>query len=295
MNSKFYNNFKTALLLGALTGLILFAGQLIGGRQGLIIALGIAAVSNFVAYFYSDKIAIMSMGAQEVGPDHELYQITEELVRKAGLPMPRVYVAPTDAPNAFATGRNPHHAAVCATEGLLQILNRNEIAGVMGHELAHVKHRDILIQSVAATIGGAISALGYMFMWGGMGGRRDNNEGANPLAGLLVLILGPIAAGLIQAAISRSREFNADTEGAALAGDPMYLASALEKLEAYSKRIPMENNPAFNSMFIVEPLNIMKSMANLFATHPPMEKRIFNLIGRESTGSVHRAAAAGRW
>ena len=191
MNSKFYNNFKTALLLGALTGLILFAGQLIGGRQGLIIALGIAAVSNFVAYFYSDKIAIMSMGAQEVGPDHELYQITEELVRKAGLPMPRVYVAPTDAPNAFATGRNPHHAAVCATEGLLQILNRNEIAGVMGHELAHVKHRDILIQSVAATIGGAISMLGYMFMWGG--GRSDRE--VHPLAGLLVLLLGPIAAG----------------------------------------------------------------------------------------------------
>jgi heat shock protein HtpX len=153
-----------------------------------------------------------------------------------------------------------------------------------------VKHRDILIQSVAATIGGAISTLGWMFMWGGMGGRRDDDEGGNPLAGLLVLILGPIAAALIQAAISRSREFNADTEGAALAGDPMYLASALEKLEAYSKRIPMETNPAFNSMFIVEPLNIMKSMANLFATHPPMEKRIFNLIGRESTGAFRHAA-----
>src|SRR3954470_14954748 len=160
MNSKFVNNFQTALFLGALTGLILFAGQLIGGTTGLVIALGIAAVSNFVAYFYSDKLALMSMGAHEVGPEHELYQITAQLAQRAGLPMPRVYVAPTDAPNAFATGRNPKHAAVCATEGLLKVLNRDEIAGVMAHELAHVKHRDILISSVAATIAGAISSLG---------------------------------------------------------------------------------------------------------------------------------------
>jgi len=288
MNSKFYNNFKTALFLGALTGLILLAGQLIGGRQGVIIALGIAAVSNFVAYFYSDKIALMSMGAREVGPDHELYKITAELAQKANLPMPRVYVAPVEAPNAFATGRNPQHAAVCATEGLLQILDRNEVAGVMGHELAHVKHRDILIQSVAATIGGAISSLPYLFMWGGA--RNDDDEGGNPFAGLLILILGPIAALVIQAAISRSREYNADTEGAALAGDPMFLASALEKLHLYSKRIPLDANPAYNSMFIVTPLNPLRSVANMFDTHPPIEKRLANLIGRETTGMFRHAA-----
>jgi heat shock protein HtpX len=220
------------------------------------------------------------MGAQEVGPDHELYQITAELAQKAGLPMPRVYVSPADAPNAFATGRNPHHAAVCATEGLLRLLNRNEVAAVMGHELAHVKHRDILITTVAATIAGAISSLAYFGMW-----RRDDREGGgHPILALLVLILGPIAAMLIQAAISRSREYNADTEGARLAGDPMDLASALEKLELYSKRIPIDANPAYNSLFIVEPLNAMEAVGNLFSTHPPMEKRLFNLIGRERTG-----------
>src|SRR5690349_16096386 len=255
MSSKLFNNFKTVLFLGALTGLILFAGHLIGGRTGVIVALGIAAVTNFVSYFYSDKIALMAMGAQEVGPDHELYQITARLAQRANLPMPRVYVAPTDAPNAFATGRNPQHAAVCATEGLLRILDRNEVAGVMAHELAHVKHRDILISTVAATIAGAISSLGYLAFWFG-GSSRDDEEGnSNPLVGLLFLILGPIAALFIQTAISRSREYNADTEGARLAGDPMYLASALEKLHVYSRRIPMETNPAYNSMFIVEPLN----------------------------------------
>lgn len=275
--SKFYNNLKTALLLGSMTALILWIGAMIGGQQGVLIALILAGVMNFVGYFFSDKIALMSMRAQEVGKDHELYQIVEELTIRAGLPMPRVYVSPTEAPNAFATGRNPKHAAVCATAGLLQMLNRNEIAGVMGHELAHVKHRDILIQAVAATIGGAISYLGYMLMW--------DRERANPLAALLVMILGPIAAGLIQAAISRSREFNADTEGAAIAGDPMALATALEKIHAAAHQIPMDVNPAFNSMFIAEPLNALgKSIGNMFATHPPLEQRLENLIGRESTG-----------
>jgi heat shock protein HtpX len=285
MSSKFYNNAKTALFLGVLTALILFAGHLIGGRNGVVIALVFAAVTNFVAYFFSDKIALMSMGAQEVGPDHELYQITAELAQKAGLPMPRVYVSPTDAPNAFATGRNPQHAAVCATQGLLRLLDRNEVAAVMGHELAHVKHRDILITTVAATIAGAISFLGYLGL-----GRRGDRDGGNPLAAILVLILGPIAAMLIQAAISRSREYNADTEGARLAGDPMSLASALEKLELYSKRIPIDANPAYNSLFIVEPLNAMEAVGNLFSTHPPIEKRLFNLIGRERTGRFAHAA-----
>jgi heat shock protein HtpX len=290
MNSKLFNNFKTVLFLGALTGLILFAGQLIGGRTGIIVALGIAAVTNFVSFFFSDKIALLSMGAREVGPDHELYQITAQLAERANLPMPRVYVAPTDAPNAFATGRNPKNAAVCATEGLLRVLDRNEVAGVMAHELAHVKHRDILISTVAATIGGAITTLAYMGMWFGGSSRDDEEGGSNPIAGLLILILGPIAAGVIQMAISRSREYNADTEGAAIAGDPMYLASALEKLHLYSRQIPIETNPAYNSMFIVEPLNALGNVGNLFATHPTLEQRLTNLIGRETTGLYRQAA-----
>ena len=194
------------------------------------------------------------------------------------------------APNAFATGRNPHHAAVCATEGLLQMLDRNEISGVIGHELSHVKHRDILIQSVAATIAGAVTYLGYMLMWGG-GSRRDGEGGSgNALAGLLVIILGPIAAGLIQAAISRSREFNADKAGAEICGNPMYLATALEKIHLAAKQIPLPVNPTFNGMFIAEPLNAWEAVGNLFQTHPPLEARLVNLIGRESTGLIAHAA-----
>jgi heat shock protein HtpX len=289
MMNKFYNNVKTALLLGGLTGLILVAGHLIGGQTGVVIALVIAAVMNFVSFFFSDKIALASMRAHEVGPDHELYQITAQLAQRANLPMPRVYVSPEQAPNAFATGRSPKHAAVCATDGLLQVLSRDEVAGVMAHELAHVKHRDILIQSVATTIGAAISMLGYMFMFGG-GGSSDDEDAPHPLAGLLILLLGPIAAGLIQAAISRSREFNADTVGGEIAGNPMALASALEKIHLYANRVPMNVNPAFNSLFIAEPRNLMGKVANLFATHPPLEQRLQNLIGRETTGMYRHAA-----
>ena len=283
MMSKFYNNVKTALLLGMLSALILMIGS-IWGSTGVVIALVFAVIMNFVGYFFSDKIALASMQAQEVGPEHELYRLVEPMVKKAGMPMPRVYVAPTMAPNAFATGRNPKNAAVCATQGLLQMLDRNEVAGVMAHELAHVKHRDILIQSVAATIGAAISSLGYMFMFGGMNSSDDEDGGVHPLAGLLVLLVGPLAAGLIQAAISRSREFNADKEGGELCGSPVYLATALEKIHYGAQRVPMDVNPSFNSMFIAEPRNMMQSMANLFATHPPLEQRLMNLIGRESTG-----------
>ena len=287
MMSKFYNNFKTALLLGLLSGLILWIGSF-WGTGGIMVALVFAVITNFVGYFFSDKIALMSMGAQEVGPEHPLYQIVAPLAQRANLPMPRVYVSPQMAPNAFATGRNPRNAAVCATAGLLEMLDRNEVAGVMAHELAHVKHRDILIQSVAATIGAAISSLAYMGLWFGGGSRDDREGGSNPLVALAVLLLGPLAAGLIQAAISRSREYNADKEGAAIAGDPMYLATALEKIHIGSSRIPMDVNPAFNSLFIAEPLSAMgQGVANLFATHPPLEKRMMNLIGRESTGAFH--------
>ncbi|MCC6423121.1 MAG: zinc metalloprotease HtpX [Phycisphaerales bacterium] len=287
--SKFYNNVKTAVLMGLLTALILFAGHLLGGRQGVVIALFFAAAMNFVGYFFSDKIALASMRAEEVGPDHELYQIVAGLAQRGNLPMPRVYVSPTPAPNAFATGRGPSHAAVCATQGILQLLDRNELTGVMAHELAHVRHRDILIQSVAATIGGAISMLGYMFMWGG-GGRDEEGESANPIAGLLIMLLGPLAAGLIQAAISRSREFNADKAGAEMCGNPMWLATALEKINLASRRIPLDVNPAFNSMFIMEPLNALQSVAQLFQTHPPLEKRLMNLIGKPTTGMFRHAA-----
>jgi heat shock protein HtpX len=283
MGSKFVNNLKTAVFLGLMTALILFAGQLIGGRQGLIIALFMAGIGNIAAYFFSDKIALASMGAKQVGPEHPLHRIVAELIQRTQMPMPRVYVSPQMAPNAFATGRNPKNAAVCATEGLLQMLDRNEVAGVMAHELAHVKHRDILIQTVAATIGGAISMLGYMFMFGG-GGRHDDEEGGgHPIAGLLVLLLGPLAASLIQMAISRSREFAADTEGAAICGNPNYLASALQKIHAGNARIPMDVNPAFQALMIAEPTNLMGKVAHLFSTHPPLEARLRNLLGDQRT------------
>jgi heat shock protein HtpX len=285
MNSTFANNAKTLILLGGLTALVMFCGSLLGGRNGVWIGLALAAVMNMGAYFFSAQLALASAGAQEVGPEHPLYKVVAQLSERASLPMPRVYVSPEQAPNAFATGRNPRHAAVCATQGLLDFLSPQEVAGVMAHELAHVKHRDILITSVAATIGGAISGLGYMFMWGGGGSSRDE-DAPNPLAGLLVMLLGPLAAGLIQMAISRQREYAADTEGGQLCGDPMWLATALERIHTASQRIPMNVNPAYNSMYISEPHSAMSSMAGLFQTHPPLEKRLMNLIGRESTGRV---------
>jgi len=287
MSAQFFNNVKTALLLAVLTGIILAGGELIAGQRGLIIALVMAAGMNFAGYFYSDQIALASAGAEEVGPDHPLYGIVERLSGRAGLPMPHVYVSPQQAPNAFATGRNPQHAAVCATQGLLDMLDENEIAGVMSHELAHVQHRDILITSVAAMIAGAISVLGYMFMWG-MGGRSDRREAG--AESLLFLILAPIAATLTQLAISRSREYNADAGGAKICGNPMYLATALEKIHYANQRIPMNVNPAFHSMYIAEPKSTMGTMAELFQSHPPLEKRLVNLIGRESTGIYRRVA-----
>jgi len=284
MGGKFVNNIKTVMLLSILTGFILFIGYLLGGQGGVVIAVIAAAAMNFFGYFFSAKIALASMQAQEVGPEHRLYKIVEPLAQRAGMPMPKVYLSPHAAPNAFATGRNPNNAAVCATAGLMQMLDTNEIAGVMAHELAHVKHRDILIQSVAATIGGAINFLGYMFMFGGSSNDEEGGGGGHPIAGLAVMLLGPIAAAIIQMAISRQREYAADTEGGVIVGDPMHLATALEKIHTMANRIPMQVNPAFNAMMIAEPKNFGGSVANLFATHPKLEDRLRNLIGRETTG-----------
>ena len=271
------NGLKTALLLGALSGLLLLIGELLGGANGLVIAFGFAVVMNFVSYWFSDKIVLRMYRAQEVGPTHPLHQMTARLAQRANLPMPKVYVIPDASPNAFATGRNPQHAAVAATEGIMQMLSEQELAGVMAHELAHVKHRDILTSSVAATIAAAIMMASRMAMFIPMG-RSDDDEGANPIAALAMMILAPIAAMLIQAAISRSREFAADTGGAQIAGSPEGLASALRKLEIASGRIPLDANPATAHMFIIKPFS-GRGLMGLFSTHPPTEARIANLLG----------------
>jgi len=273
---RFTNNLKTAVFLGALFGIILLIGAQFG-RQGLILAFMFGGFSNIIAYFYSDKIALASMRGQEVTEDSagDLVQMVRRLSENAGLPMPRVYICPHDAPNAFATGRNPNHAAVAVTHGALKLLSYDELEGVMAHELAHVKNRDTLISCVAATIAGAISFMGYMAFWfGGMGGR---SRGGNPLVGLLLLILAPIAAALIQMAISRSREFVADADAARIAGSPDGLIGALQKLDAAARQIPLKNEmPAQNHMFIVQPLT-GQSMAKLFSTHPSTAQRIARL------------------
>ncbi len=265
------NTVKTTLLLGFMTGLFLLVGELIGGGQGLVVGFLFAVVTNFVSYFWSDKIVLRSYGAQEVGADHRLYQIVAHLAQRAGLPMPRVYIIPEASPNAFATGRNPQHAAVAATEGILQILDDNELTGVLAHELAHVKHRDILISSVAATMAGAIIMIARFAMF--WGGSRDDRDGGNPIAAIAMMILAPIAATLIQAAISRSREFDADAGGASITGNPLGLASALRKIESASKVVPLEANPATAHMFIIKPFSV-SGLLGLFSTHPPTEARI---------------------
>ncbi|PYQ74904.1 MAG: zinc metalloprotease HtpX [Acidobacteria bacterium] len=265
------NTVKTTLLLGFMTGLFLLVGELIGGGQGLVVGFLFAVVTNFVSYFWSDKIVLRSYGAQEVGADHRLYRIVAHLAQRAGLPMPRVYIIPEASPNAFATGRNPQHAAVAATEGILQILDDNELTGVLAHELAHVKHRDILISSVAATMAGAIIMIARFAMF--WGGSRDDRDGGNPIAAIAMMILAPIAATLIQAAISRSREFDADAGGASITGNPLGLASALRKIESASKVVPLEANPATAHMFIIKPFSV-SGLLGLFSTHPPTEARI---------------------
>jgi heat shock protein HtpX len=277
------NALKTALLLGLLTGVILFVGDYFGGRNGLVMALGFAAIMNFVSYFFSDKIALAMYSAQPVTREQlpRVYDIVERLTQRAGLPMPRIYVIPTDSPNAFATGRNPSHASVAVTEGILNLLNDEEMEGVLAHELGHVRNRDILISSIAATLAGAITFLARMAMWGAMfggGGDREDRRGGG-LGALFMIILAPIAAMLIQLAISRSREYGADATGAHFTGNPYALASALKKLDAYSRRIPMQASPSTAHMFIVQPLLGM-DFASLFSTHPPIAKRIERLTGR---------------
>lgn len=276
------SSLKTAALLGVLSALFLYLGQLLGGQDGLVIAFVMAAVMNLGSYWFSDKLVLRMYRAKEVGPGHPLHQLTAELVQRAQLPMPKVYVIPDDSPNAFATGRNPQHAAVAATEGIMRILSRDELAGVMAHELAHVKHRDILISSVAATIAAAIMMVARMAQFATMFGgssRSDDGEGSNPLVLLVGIFVAPLAAMLIQAAISRSREFGADAGGAAIAGSPMGLASALRKIEVYSQRIPMDANPATAHMFIIKPFSV-RGLFSLFSTHPPTEQRINALLGR---------------
>ncbi len=278
------NTFKTAFLLTALTLLLLFIGRAFGGQNGMIIALVLAAVMNFVSYFFSDKIALAMYRAQPVTREQlpRVYAVVERLTQKIGIPMPKLYVIPTDSPNAFATGRNPQHASVAVTQGILQLLNDEELEGVLAHELGHVNNRDILISSVAATIAGAVTMLASMGRWamifGGME-RNDRDRGGGGLGALLMLIVAPIAASLIQLAVSRSREYQADATGAHFTGNPYALASALSKLDAYSRRLPMAATPSTAHLFIIQPV-VGMNVANLFSTHPPIAKRIERLTGR---------------
>lgn len=273
--SRFTNNVKTAVLLGGLTGLLVVAGSAMG-QQFIIPALVIAIVMNFGVWFFSDKLALASMRAREVDAQTggDFYRLVDELRQRAGMPMPRVYICPHEAPNAFATGRSPSKAAVAVTEGALRLLNREELEGVMAHELAHVKNRDTLTSAIAATVSGVLAMVAHWGMY--LGGH--NRQGSNPLVAILTVMVAALGAALIKAAISRSREFVADHDGAIIAGSPMGLASALQKLEAYGKRIPLiQPNPAMNNMFIVEPF-LGDSLLKIFASHPPTEDRIAALM-----------------
>ena len=270
------NTVKTALLLGAMSALLLFVGETLGGAQGLVIGFLFAVGTNFLSYWFSDKIVLSMYRAQQVGPESRLYQLVSRLAERAGLPMPKVYIIPDASPNAFATGRNPNHAAVAATEGILNILSDDELAGVLAHELAHVKHRDILTSSVAATLAAAIMMISRFAMFFG-GSRDDDRQGANPIALIAMMILAPIAAMLIQAMISRSREYDADAGGASIAGGPHGLVNALKKIDARSRAIPLDANPATAHMFIIKPFS-GQGLLGLFSSHPPTEKRIQALL-----------------
>lgn len=274
------NGLKTTVLMVALTLMLVFIGGLLGGKTGMTFALIMAFGMNFISYWFSDKIVLKMYGARQVTEAEapEFYGLVRRLAQKAGLPMPKVYIVEQDQPNAFATGRNPEHGAVAATTGILRILSREELEGVIAHELAHIKHRDILVSTVAAAIAGAISYLAQMAQWAMIfgGGRRDDDGEGSPVAALVMMIVGPIAAMLVQMAISRSREYGADEGGAKISGNPIYLANALKKLHMASQSIPMQANPATAHMFIVNPLT-GGGLMKLFSTHPPIEERVARL------------------
>ncbi len=275
------NTLKTVVLLTFMTVLLVFVGAAIGGRSGMIVAFAMALVMNFVSYWFSDKIVLSMYGAQPVTEAQapELHAMVRRLSQKAGLPMPKVYIIPGETPNAFATGRNPEHGVVAVTEGIMRLLDREELEGVISHELAHVKHRDILTGTIVATIAGAISMLAQMAQWAMIfgGSRRDDDEGGSPIAALVMMIVAPIAAMLVQMAISRTREYEADKGGAGIAGNPYGLANALQKLERGNQIVPMDNaKPATAHMFIVNPLH-GGGLMNLFSTHPPIAERVKRL------------------
>jgi heat shock protein HtpX len=278
------NRVKTVLLLAGLTAFLIFMGKVLGGRQGMYIAFVLALAMNFFSYWFSDKIVLRMYGAQEVSPEEapQLHRIVEELAREAGIPKPKVYIIPDESPNAFATGRNPEHAAVAATEGIMRLLTPTELKGVLAHEIGHVQNRDILISTIAATMAGAIMILADMARFGAIFGLgRDDEEGPGIVGVLVMSIIAPIAAMLIQMAISRSREYLADETGARLAHNPESLARALEKLSMGVQRAPMDASPATAHMFIVNPLT-GKSLMNLFSTHPPIEERVARLRAMRS-------------
>jgi len=281
------NTFKSTLLLVLLTLFLLFIGDHFGGRNGMVLAFVLSVVFNFGTYFFSDKLALSMYRAQPVTREQlpRVYNVVERLSAKQGLPMPKIYVIPNESPNAFATGRNPKHASVAVTHGILDLLDDEELEGVLAHELGHVRNRDILTSSIAATLAGAITMVARMGYWaslfGAYGGRDDRNRGGGGFTGLLMLIVAPIAATLIQLAISRSREYEADATGARETGNPYALARALQKLDNYSRRIPLQASPATAHLFIVAPLLGSGGIANLFSTHPPIKERIQRLIGRD--------------
>ncbi|HEV2425731.1 MAG TPA: zinc metalloprotease HtpX [Terriglobia bacterium] len=281
-----FNNLKTTVLLAALTGLLVIVGGTWGGQSGMEFALVLAAVMNLGSYFFSDKIALASSGAQPITREENprIYQIVERLAAKASVPVPKIYWIPTDSPNAFATGRNPNHASVAVTRGSLELCDDEEIEGVLAHELGHVRNRDILISAVVATVAGAITMLARMIYWGelftGYGG-RDNERGGGVFSMLAMMIVAPLAAMLIQLAISRSREYEADHTGAEITGNPMGLARALDKIDKYSKRLPMQVSPSMAHIYCAQPLTTHQVFSGLFSTHPPIPKRIERLIGRD--------------
>jgi heat shock protein HtpX len=282
-----WNNLKTTLLLALMTGVLLAVGEWAGGRNGVEYALVLAALMNFVSYFFSDRIALSMSGAQPISREEapRLYQIVERLAAKANIPVPKIYIIPTDSPNAFATGRSPNHASVAVTQGLLQLCDDEEIEGVLAHELGHVKNRDILTSCVVATLAGAITFLARLAYWGelfgGLGGGRDDDRRGGVLSALAMIILAPLAATLIQLWISRTREYEADATGAGITGNPLGLARALDKIDKWSKRLPMQVSPAMAHLYICQPLTAGEFLSSLFSTHPPIRKRIERLIGRE--------------